>query len=124
MPSMLAQAVAGMSAALQGVAGVEITYHAGARSLAITAVVGRSVWSIEGEPIANRLETRDYLIAADDLAVDGWRWTPARGDRIEETDGTTTTVYEVLAPAGEPCYRPSDPQGVILRVHTQKVATR
>jgi hypothetical protein len=48
---------------------------------------------------------------------------PQRGDRIRETDGATTYVYEVLAPGDEPHWHYSDAYRQTLRIHTKQVDT-
>jgi len=64
---------------------------------------------------------RDFLIAPEDLILGGQKSLPERGDQIRETVGTQTFVYEVLAPAGEPEWRWSDPHRKLLRIHTKQV---
>ena len=58
-----------------------------------------------------------------DLLLAGVPVLPERGDRIRETQGATTYVYEVMAPGKEPHYRYSDPYRKTLRIHTKHVST-
>jgi hypothetical protein len=62
---------------------------------------------------------RDFLIRADLLVIAGNRITPERGDTVVD-DGK---VYEVMAPAGEPPWRVSDPFGHMLRIHAKFVGS-
>jgi hypothetical protein len=68
-----------------------------------------------------RHESRDFLLLAADLVLDGTSTLPQRGDRIYESQGDQTYVYEVTAPAKEPCWRYSDPYRKTLRIHTKQV---
>jgi hypothetical protein len=98
----------------------EVTYARGQVSVQLLAAVGQTVFEVDsGLPVAQRWESRDFLVAAADLVLGGEPVEPQRGDRI--TDGGV--VYEVLAPGNEDCFRKSDPYGVTLRIHTKQVAT-
>jgi len=63
---------------------------------------------------------RDYLIPVADLAAGGTPFQPAEGDRITETVGAASLVFEILAPTGEPAARHSDPQRTVWRVHCKQ----
>jgi hypothetical protein len=108
---------------VQAAAGESVTYTRGATTLSLTAVVGRTIFSSTIETVGARIEfgERDYLILASDLSSLG---TPALGDRITETVGGSTRVYEVLPPAsGDPPWRWSDPGMTIFRIHVKQVTT-
>jgi len=99
-----------------------VTYRRGSDSVELSATVGQTVFRLTDEQgFEVRIVTRDYLIAADDLLLAGSQTEPRRGDRIEETDGGVTRVYELLGPGGEPEWRWSGPNHVTLRVHTKEV---
>jgi len=102
-----------------------VTYRRGADSVQVAATVGETVFRlVEDYGAQVRVVRRDYLIAADDLALNGQRVLPEAGDRIEETDGDRVFVYEVMGPGGgEPDWRYSDPYRRTLRIHTKHVAT-
>jgi len=117
-------AVAGMAAVVRSSRGVVVTYRRGEASAEVTATVGQTVFEVEDEyGVVMQSQTRDYLIAAADLVLAGQRIEPQEGDRIEERRDGKTRIYEVMAPGGEPAWRPSDPAGQILRIHTKEVAT-
>ena len=59
-----------------------------------------------------RTETRDFLIAAEDLPDD-----PERGDVILHAG----LRYEVLAPNGEPVWRWSGTGRILRRIHTKEI---
>lgn len=101
----------------------QVAYCRGEEEIAVAATVGRSAFTVErGHGIYERVESRDYLIAAADLIIDGQQTEPQRGDQIKETHGEQTLTYEVLAPGDMPPWRYSDPYRRTLRIHTKHVA--
>lgn len=101
-----------------------VTYQRGEASVEIAATIGRTVFQIDnGYGALERSESRDYLVLAADLVLEGAPTLPQRGDRINEIDGGQTFIYEVLAPGKEPHWRYSDPYRQTLRIHTRHVAT-
>jgi len=101
-----------------------VTYHRGLASIDVSATVGRTVFEVVGASgVAEKIEARDYLLLAADLVIDDQRTLPNRGDRIRETVGSTSFLYEVMAPGREPHYRYSDPYRKTLRIHTKHVDT-
>ena len=80
----------------------------------IPAVVGRTVFrSNDGYGMTTRTESRDFIVRTGDMPEE-----PGMGDRFVWKD----TVYEVLAPAGEPVWRWSDPYHQVYRIHTKCVS--
>jgi len=109
-----------------------VVYSRGDDSVEVAATIGRTVFEIDdGSGAVVQWESRDFLIAAADLAMGGSPVEPQPGDRIWETAGGPSTssgqekvlVYEVMAPGKEPCWRWSDPYRTTLRVHTKQVGT-
>jgi len=98
-----------------------VRYRRGSMDLPVPATVGRTLFRLAAGPGAHeRIESRDFLIAATHLAA---LEPPQRGDRIvEEADGRRHT-YEVLAPGGEPHWRWSDPNRRAYRIHTKHLST-
>jgi hypothetical protein len=95
-----------------------VTYSRGGESVQIAATVGSTTFEVDDGTVMQRWESRDYLVKAADLVLAGEPIQPQRGDRI--VDGSA--VYEVLAPAGQDCWRKSDPYGITLRIHTKQMA--
>ena len=90
----------------------------------MSATIGRTEFEVDdGLGVLVRTESRDYLILAEHLVLDGQPALPQRGDRVRETDGSQTVVYEVMAPGKEPPWRYSDPYRKTLRIHTKQVDT-
>ena len=101
-----------------------VTYQRDELSVEFPATIGKSEYEQDdGEGIITRAQVRDFLINSKDLlnsAIGTW---PRRGDRILETDGDTTFVYELMSVGNEPPWRYSDPFRVKLRIHTKLVDT-
>ena len=101
-----------------------VTYERGVDNVTLPATIGRTVFEIDnGHGVLERIESRDFLILGSDLVLSGPTVLPARGDRIRETQGATTYVYEVMAPGKEPEWRWSDAYRKTLRIHTKQIDT-
>ena len=74
--------------------------------------------------IDEEVESADWIITTADLILDETATLPVSGDRIIETVGTTTYTWEVMAIAGEPCFRYCDTSRVSLRIHTKLIEER
>lgn len=93
-------------------------------TVALQATIGRTEFEqVDELGMVRKLQSRDFLIRAADLVLDGVTTVPRSGDRVRETVGAQTFVYEMMAPGGEPPWRYSDPYRRALRVHTKHVAT-
>jgi hypothetical protein len=102
-----------------------ITYRRGAHSISLSATIGRTEFAADaGEPVIETWQSRDYLIRTADLILSTVTALPLRGDRIEETDGAVTHVYEVVAPGGQTPWRYADDFRRELRIHTKHVQTK
>ena len=101
-----------------------VAYARGVDSVSLAATIGRTIFEVDnGHGVLERIESRDYLALAADLMLVGLPVLPKRGDRIRETQGTVTYVYEVMAPGKEPEWRWSDPYRKTLRIHTKQIDT-
>lgn len=101
-----------------------VTYERGVDTVDVSASIGRTIFDVDnGFGVVERIESRDFLVLTDDLALGGGRTLPERGDRVKEVQGDSTFVYEVMAPGKEPHWRYSDPYRKTLRIHTKHVAT-
>ena len=99
-----------------------VVYCRGQAEAEVLATVGRTTFAVESSTgVVERFESRDFIITAADLVLSGAAVTPERGDRIRETAGGETLVYEVVGPGQEPCWRWSDPYRLAVRVHTKQV---
>ena len=101
-----------------------VEYVRGSQSVDLLATVGKTAFEVDdGYGVLVRYESRDFLILAADLVLNDMSALPQRGDRIRETQGGTTFVYEVTAPGKEPCWRYSDAWRKTLRVHSKQIDT-
>ncbi len=106
---------------LKALAGASITYRRGPHSTPLTAPKDSSQFERDaGEGISESYETTDFLIAVDELIIDGERTFPKQGDVIEETDPDTgqTYTYRTVSPTGEKFYSYAGGMRRVLRVHT------
>ena len=76
----------------------------------------------EVNDIDEELESADWIISTADLVLDDAVTLPASGDLIKETAGGVTYIWQVMAIAGEPCFRYCDSARVSLRIHTKLIA--
>lgn len=121
MPSCIDNAIKAMTDTLRDAAGVAVTYSRGEHSVEITAVVGHTDVEMEDDRGSRMVSpTRDYLIAADELILDGSETEPEDGDRIVQVVGATRYTYE-LSPLMDRCWRYSDSGGDTLRCHTLEI---
>lgn len=97
-----------------------VTYQRGNSSASVRATPGRSTREVDdGNGLYTTVETRDELVEACELVLDGVRTLPAAGDRILEHNGV---AWVVTSPApGEDCYRFTDAYRNELRIHLAKV---
>lgn len=103
---------------------VEVRYVTATSSVLMPATITVSQWDIP-DAAGNliRVESRDYLISADDLAIEGVRVEPAAGDQIIETlaDGSDLT-FEVSQPdASIPIWQWAEPHRNRYQIHTKQV---
>ena len=96
---------------MQSLASEAVYRPLGGEAHTIRAVVGRTVFrSPDENGVWTRVETRDFIVTREQLPSE-----PQVGDEVEFLGGT----YEVLAPAGEPCWRWSDAFKTAYRIHAK-----
>jgi hypothetical protein len=99
-----------------------VTYLRGTASVELAATPGKTTFQVDnGLGVLESFESRDYIVTAADLVLDGQRVRPERGDRIRDTVGGTVQVYEVMAPGREQHYRLAGPDQSLCRIHTKLV---
>jgi hypothetical protein len=99
-----------------------VVYQRGSDMVEIKATISKTVFQTDkGFGVFESFESRDYLIGADALQLNGASFLPRSGDRIRETSGGKVFIGEVMAPGKEPCWRWSDPYRLTLRIHTKYV---
>jgi len=101
-----------------------VTYRRGASTVEVLATVGATRFEADdGSGMVIEMESRDYLIAAADLVLDGQQVQPERGDQVLETRDGVTHVYEVMDLGPEKHFVTCDPDGRTLRIHTKFTGT-
>ncbi len=96
-----------------------VIYRRGAEVWHLRATPGRTQYEVVQEDgLQVTGETVDFIVRAVDL-VGG---DPQPGDIIEMERGGTIAVFEVMDLGGQGHYRPGDPYGVSIRIHTKQVA--
>lgn len=101
-----------------------VVYKRGSLAVPVNASKGRTTFEIQdSNGILIAVESRDFLITADNLVLDGIRSIPEVGDRIVETRDGVFEAYEVSNFGLEQPYRYCDPHRIKLRIHTRYVGT-
>jgi hypothetical protein len=122
--SRLDRAQAALNARLGRANGVRVSYTRGAETIALTAVVGQTIFASNAvDKAAVVIGDRDYLIAVADLTFG----VPKRGDKITEVIDGVAVVFEVEQPSAshgsmpdEPACRYSGPSRVTWRIHVKR----
>jgi len=97
-----------------------ITYSRGAQAIEISAVAGRSQFSVSQPNGSARVQwsDADWIFSASLLVLGGRQSIPLKGDTIKRG----SEVYEVSSPSGEAVFYYHDaPANTQLRVHTKRV---
>ncbi len=124
MSNLFEQGAAWLADQLKTHGSTAVVYQRGALQATVQATIGKTEFEIDdGSGVVQRFQSRDYLIQTADLTLGGVQTLPVAGDRIRETVGDQTFVYEVLAPGNEPHFRYSDPFRKLLRIHAKHVGT-
>lgn len=107
-----------------------VIYQRGEASVTLQATIGRTEHEVEnGYGVLEKVETRDFIVRAEDLVLNGSAVLPKRGDRIIEphgADGEAALTYEVMAPgtrSGSSHFKYADAYRHSLRIHTKHVGT-
>jgi hypothetical protein len=104
--------------------GKDVIYRRGEKAVRWRAIPGNSEFSMtDTNGVLTTFESADFIGQADLLVFDeeptAGPITPERGDRIWRIVRNATLVYEVLPPNIAPCYKYSDPDHLIIRIHTK-----
>jgi len=101
-----------------------VTYVRGAESVELSATLGQTTYEVADE-FGTTVEAKatDFILSAADLVLSGQKSQPQPGDRIRVTVGDEVHVFEVMDLGGAGHWRPSDPYGHTLRIHTKLVDT-
>jgi len=102
-----------------------VTYARGAESVELAATFGRTTYEITDESGATvQAVATDFVVSAEAIVLGGEQVLPDPGDQIRVSAGGQTRVLEVMDLGGAGHYRPADPYGRMLRIHTKHVDTQ
>ena len=117
MPDILGKAAAWLEGQRHRHLTVGVWFERDGKRIGLEATVGRTRFEgADGYGRVTRSESRDYLVRAQDLVLDGVAVLPRPGDLIIEADRR----YEVMSPEGEPEWRWSDANQSTIRIHTRQ----
>lgn len=88
------------------------------RRLSVEGVPGSTRAEAGGSGLIVNVRFRDFLLRASELVLEGAAFRPEKGHVIARPEVGSIAVYEVLPIVGDEVYRPLDPGGEFLRVHT------
>jgi len=125
MSNQFATAAAWLASQRKSSLSGSVAYWRGLVSLEdLSATKSQPAAEVDGQhnEIEEELDSADWIITAADLVLDEAVTLPASGDLIKETAGGVTYIWQVMAIAGEPCFRYCDSARVSLRIHTKLIA--
>lgn len=102
-----------------------VTYMRGDVAVDVVATLGRSVFTQHdsGRGAAIRSYSRDFIVSASDLVLDGEQTMPRPGDVIKDQRDGELRVFTVSPFGGEPCYRFTSASESVVRIHTRRSGT-
>jgi hypothetical protein len=100
--------------------GGTVTFHGADWTRDVPAVVGQRLYQVrEASGVFATFSAHDLVVEAALLVRDGQLLTPRRGWRVTRVTNGRRHTFEVQYPdQSRPPFRWSDPQGLILRIHT------
>jgi len=121
----VARAALGMAQSLKRLVGCEGVYARGAsESEPIVGVPTQHEYEVvddeTGLPI--KVISYDWTFTAAELVLGGNVITPRSGDRWKPTIEGVQETYEVLPIGKRPCFERHDAAGILLVIHTKKLA--
>lgn len=109
---------------LQTAAGMVGTYRQDHRtSAAITATVTEQMYEVtDAEGMTTSMLSHDWTFTAAELVIEGNQVTPRPRDTWKPTINGNLETYEVLPLGNRPCFERMDTSGILIVVHTKRVA--
>lgn len=99
-----------------------VTYSRGEDSVELRATPGETVFDrAEGYDLVVQYESRDFILRAEDLVLDGQAVTPEQGDIITEARDGQEHRYEVAYPGQGVPWRWFSRQRKEYRIHTKRL---
>lgn len=121
MPDLLAQSAEWLDSQRHKHCTTAVRYRRGSHEVELSATIGRTVFRHENAyGTVTHHVSRDFLIRAADLILDGQQTEPREGDEVLEIGPAQLRVHQVMSPTpDDPAWRYSDPQRITLRIHTK-----
>lgn len=103
---------------LKSTVAINVRYRctAGVAELKATRTKPDFTLAVASGNVSTASHREDWLVDGSDLKIDGQAIEPTRGDEIE--DVATGRRWKVVADGDEPCYRWTDGQKILLRIHS------
>lgn len=121
MSGLFSRGMKSLASRLQTAGGGAIVYAVGLQTVSLNAVFGRSEYQIDMGMEVRVLHTdRDFLVSRSELILNGSSIEPVPGHRV--TDVATGEVFETMPLGPDPCWKPCDQFGEMIRIHTKRVA--
>jgi hypothetical protein len=118
--SHIRKALSAAFGAARRLAGETVTFRCELGELELVTLPGQTGFASDPEAgLVVRWNARDFLFRACELAFDGVRYEPKRGD-VCILNGD---VYEALSDNGAPPFRYMDNAHELLRLHTKRTDT-
>ena len=112
------EAVDRLAGTFASIAAVTVTYARGNYTVTLTATVGRTPYQIEDGGVLTAYESRDYIVKAEDLVLNGAVTLPQSADTVTEADGG---IFEVSVPKGLNVFESIGPDSTVLKIHTKGI---
>lgn len=126
MPNLLERGATWIGAKLksEGVAGRTVRYVRRGRSIANLqcSVAMQDYEVLQEDGSLTLVKSFDYTITAALLVLEGETIEPREGDLIVETIAGAERTFEVVTIGNKPCFEWQDTAGILLLVHTQRIA--
>lgn len=122
MTNVLQDGAAWLGGQLKDHVGLSVVYQRGTSTVSITATASLHRYEVvDAEGFGITMLSRDYIVQAADLIINGSEVSPRPGDRIVETIRSVSQTYEVMAIGQMKEYEPLDTDGVLLKIHTKRI---
>lgn len=122
MVDLMAKASALVASRLRSHLSRPVEYRRGGETIDLNATIGKTIFEVDSEVGFMRVESRDFIVQADELRLSGALTVPRRGDLVIECTGSGDVIHEVVAPPGTPEWRWSDVDRRTVRIHTKQVS--
>lgn len=122
MSNMMETGMAWLNAQRRSHLSTVIQYRRDAATAEVLATFGNTIYEVVDDTgKAVKSKGVDFIVSVSDL-VDAGFGEPLEGDKIDILSGDDAgKVYEVLMLAGDNPYRPHDPHGNAVRIHTKLI---